>query len=380
MTGRRQLERPLRLGLDAHTVGRRQTGNERYVVELGNALAARSDVAVIAYVDKGIAWPARRGRTPRLQPLSMRASQLRIPFELPVRARRDRVDLLQVNYVAPPVAGVPVVTVVHDLSFEDVPGLLPRAMRLRLQATVRLAVWKSAAVVAVSEFTRRRLVEAYGIDPARVHAVPNGVSARWRPLDEDVALARLLPLELEQQFVLFVGAAGPRKNLDRVVEAVARLRREGIADLGLVIAGPPIPARSKAWTIVESYVGEGWIRHLGYVDDDDLHALYCAARAVVYPSLYEGFGLPVIEALACGAVVVASSTTAIPEVAGEAAVLVDPADIGAIAVGLSRALTDETLRARLRAAGPQRAALFSWARAAQRMMGVYHAVVAAHGP
>src|SRR5262245_52611680 len=152
--GRTGLARKPLVALDAHTVGRRQTGNERYVLEVARALAKRDDVDVLAYVDQGVHWPSDYLPSPRIAELRTRAPQLRIPLELPVRTRRDHADVLQVTYVKPPIAGLPVVTAVHDLSFEDQPSIFSVATRLRLKLFVRQAVRSSAAVIAISEFTR----------------------------------------------------------------------------------------------------------------------------------------------------------------------------------------------------------------------------------
>ncbi len=356
------------IGIDAHTVGRRATGNERVTVEMAAALVRRGDVDVIAYLDHAAEWPADAQPAPRLVRLRARRPQLRIPLELPVRTRRDRVDLLQVTYVAPPVIGVPLVTVVHDLSFEDHPELYPARTRLRLRATVGSAVRRSAAVVTGSDFTRRRLLDVYGLPPARVHQVRYGVGANWRPMEPDDAQALTADMGLPPLFVLAVGTSAPRKNLARLVAAVESLRakKPELAELGLVLAGPvdAMPA------------GAPWVTRLGYVSDETLRALYSVAGAVAYVSLYEGFGLPVLEALACGAVVVASATTATAEAAGEACVTVDPREVTSIAGGLSAALLDEPLRAGLRSRAPAHVAGFSWDACAGQMMDVYRAALA----
>ena len=354
---------PIRVAFDAHTVGRRLTGNERYTVELASALAARDDTDVLAYVDRGVAWPADSSPAPQLRELRTRIPQLRIPFELPWRARRDGAEILQVSYVGPPVGGPPLVTTVHDVSFEDEPQIFPLPTRLRLKWLVRQSVRRSAAVTAVSEFTRRRLIELYGLAPSKVHVVYDGVSPSWRPITPDEAATALDGLHLPERFVFFVGTSHERKNLPRLIAAVAALRASGHAGLGLVLAGP-----SGAST------DEDWVTHLGYVSDAVLRALYGRASAVAYVSLYEGFGLPVVEALASGATVVASSTTGVREAAGDACVLVDPADVVAIAAGLRAALEDARLRDELRVRAPAHLAQFTWTRAAEAMAQVYRAV------
>jgi glycosyltransferase involved in cell wall biosynthesis len=349
----------MRVGIDAHTVGRRQTGNERFTVELTNALAARGDVEVLAYLDPGVEWPAV-GEAPAVRRLRARQPQLRIPFELPIRARRDRLDVLQVAYIAPPVLGTPLVTVVHDISFEDLPEMYSSATRWRLKLGVRRAVAQSAAVVTGSRFTRERLIDVYGLDPERVHCITYGVGDEWRPMAPAEAGPLLREVALPGKFVLAVGSGAPRKNARRLIDAVRAVRADALPDLELVFAGP-----------LDIAADEPWIRRLGYVEDKTLRALYSSADVVAYVSLYEGFGLPVLEALACGAVVVASSTTAVADATGEAAVTVDPSTVDSIAAGLHRGLTDEALRTELRTRARDHVSRFSWQTCAREMVGLY---------
>jgi glycosyltransferase involved in cell wall biosynthesis len=369
--------RPIRVAVDAHVVGRRGTGNETYIVNLVNALAARSDVDPIAFVDGDAVWPATV--EPVLHRLRMRTPFARIPLELPIAVRRAGAAVLHVQYVAPPLAGVPVVTTIHDVSFEDIPGLFRRSTALRLKTLVRLSARRSAAVVTISEFTKGRLVHHYGMDPGRVFVTPLAVARRWTPLDADECSRRLAGLDLKTPFVLAVGNLHPRKNLPRLIRAVASLRRAGLNDLGLALVGQRGWRAEEVDAAVDAVDGTGWVRFLGFVDDDILQALYGAARVVAYPSLYEGFGLPVLEALACGAVVVASEAAAIPEAAGSAAVLVDPNRDEAVVEGLHRAATDEALRTRLVAAGPGHAARFTWDRCAEQTVAAYRVAIGLAG-
>ena len=368
---------PLRVGLDAHVVGRRKTGNETYVLGLGTALAAREDVHVTAFLDRATDWPGDRGgglATPEVRSLRVRGSHARLLLDLPLRARAAGSELLHVQYVAPPLAGVPTIVAVHDLSFEDRPELFSTRTRLRLHATIRASARRAAAVLALSRFTRDRLLFHYDLDPSRVFVAPAAVDGRFTGLGEMPA-RDLGQLGLPSRFVLHVGDLIPRKNVPRLVSAMAALRRDGIGDVGLVLAGQDgrdTPAVEAAVASAASRGDRGWVHRLGYVDDATLMRLYDAAAAVAFPSRYEGFGLPALEALARGAVLVTSAATALPEVVGDAAVTVDVEDTDALAAGLAQALGDEALRARLRVAGPVRAARFSWAASAEATVPAYH--------
>lgn len=368
---------PIRVAIDAHVVGRRGTGNETYVVNLVNALAARSDVEPLVFVDGSAAWPG--AVEPRLRRLRTRTPFSRIPIELPVAVRRAGVDALHVQYVAPPFVGLPVVTTIHDVSFEDVPGLFRRPTELRLKAFVRRSAQRSASVVTISEFTKSRLIHHYGLDPEQIFVTPLAVATRWRPLDPEERSRRLRGLDLTGPFVLAVGNLHPRKNIPRLIRAVAAVRNAGLHDLPLVLVGQRGWRAEEVDAAVEAVDGSAWVRFAGFVDDDTLQALYGAARVVAYPSLYEGFGLPVLEALACGAVVVASNAAAIPEAAGAAAILVDPTRDEALVKGLLRAATDESLRTRLATAGPRHAAGFTWDRCAEQTVAAYRAAIGALG-
>lgn len=364
----------LRPALDAHVVGRRMTGNETYIVNLAEALARQPDVAPIVYLDEGVRWPNPGG--PDVRWLSARAPYLRIPLELPRRAAQDHVDLLHVQYVAPPLASLPVVTAIHDLSFEDVPGLFRRRTELRLKVFVRMAARRSAGIITISEFTRSRIIKRFHVDPSLIHVTPLGVDRRWIRIPSDQTQAALDGLDLPGDFVLTVGNVHPRKNIPRLIRALAAAREAGVGDVHLVLAGQAGWRAIDVDAAIASVDGERWVHRLGYVDERVLLALHSAARVVAYVSLYEGFGLPVLEALACGAVVVASETTAIPEVAGDAAVLVDPADEQSITNGLVRALTETDLRDRLAIAGPLRAASFTWDACAEATVAAYRAALA----
>jgi glycosyltransferase involved in cell wall biosynthesis len=364
---------PIRVAIDAHVVGRRGTGNETYIVNLISALMPRPDIEPLVIVDRSVRWPG--ADVPPLHTLRTRTPFMRIPIELPLAAGRLGAALLHVQYVAPPFTSIPVVTTIHDVSFEDVPGLFRRPTELRLKLSVRRSAKRSAAVVASSEYTKSRLIHHYGLDPDRVFVAPLAAAPRWRPLDQDERSRRLHGRALPGPFVLAVGNLHPRKNIPRLIRAVAALRRAGLDDLGLVLVGQRGWRAEEVDAAIDGVDGRTWVKFAGFVDDDMLQALYGEARVVAYPSLYEGFGLPALEALACGAIVVASNATAIPEAVGGAALLVDPTREEAIAEALRRAATDEQLRSHLVVAGPVHAAGFTWERCAEQTVVAYRAAV-----
>ena len=257
----------------------------------------------------------------------------------------------------------PAVVFVHDLAFKLRPAEVPWQQRLYLGAVLGRSLRNAAAVLVPSEATRRDLLACYPITglKSRVHVVPEGVSPEAPPGP--------LPPRLEPGFILAVGTIEPRKNYPRLLAAYRHLRRESVPLLlgdrpgvpELVIAGRPGWAYGDT---LERIKAERGVRYLGHVDDATLSALYRSAAILVFPSLYEGFGLPLLEAMAHGLPAVVGNAGALPELADGAAILVDPEDVLSIASGLERLLADPSLREKLGAAGKQRAAEFSWERAA----------------
>ncbi len=364
---------PIRVAIDAHVVGRRQTGNERYIVGLVDALAQRADVQPLVYLDGGVEWPGRS--RPAIRTLRSRHRAVRLPVDLPRQAIRDRADLLQVQYVRPPISPVPVVSVVHDISFEDMPAAFPTAMRLRLAVTVRHAILTSALVLTGSEFTRSRILERYRVRDERVVATPYGIDDAWRepPSEEDLASVRaLVP---DAPFVAAIGNVHPRKNIPRLVRAVHMARHAGAWDLRLVLVGQRSWQASAVDAAIRELDAASWISWTGYVGDGQLRALYGLAAVVAYPSLYEGFGFPVGEAMASGAMVVAARSSSIPEVAGGGALLFDPGSDEDLADSICRAVSDDALRTQLRAAGLRRAAELTWVRTAEATVAAYRLVL-----
>jgi len=292
------------------------------------------------------------------QPISWRLGLPRLEWLMDLDA------VLATNFLPPPTRK-PAVLVVHDLGFERFPETAPHVdarWRSRLDDGIRAA----AAVIVPSEATRGDVIDAYRVDDAKVRVVPHGVDPPTPVKAEAVALVRRR-FGIEGEYVVFIGGIEPRKNLRALVRSFARVP----GDAWLVVAGGPVrwmpqeAARLREELSAIPAEARRRVVLTGYVAGVDKAALLAGASGLAYPSIHEGFGLPVLEAMAAGVPVLASNVSSLPEVAGDAALLVDPGNEEEIAHGLSRLLSDEELRARLSEAGPARAAAFTWERTAR---------------
>ena len=301
----------------------------------------------------------------------------RLHLPLPADSLIGGADVLHApDFVAPPVARARAVITIHDLSFLVVPEVVDPGNRAYLRRAVPRAAAGAARVVAVSEATRQDAIARLGLAPDQVVTVPNGVDSTFQPLPYDALVtegpALRAQLGLPDRYLLHVGTIEPRKNLVRLIAAYARLVARG-RDAGhdLVLAG------RRGWlyaSVFDAARASGLgarIHFVDYVPEPALPALYNLATLFVYPSLYEGFGLPVLEAMACGTPVVTSRTPALAEIAGQAALLVDPLADEALTAALETLLESPDALRNLHTAGLARAALYPWSAAAHQMLGVY---------
>lgn len=371
----------MHIAIDAHSVGTGLAGNETYAANLVEALAeVDRENRYTVYVTRAEAEARFGGRWPNVgvRRTLPHTPLVRIPLTLSAELRRRPVDLLHVQYTAPPLAPCPVVATVHDLSFEHLPETFKRRSRVQLRLTVRATARRAAHVIAPSEHTRRDLVETYGLDPARVTAIPLAVSPRFRPVEDAGELKRVRRLYgIADEYVLAVGSIQPRKNLARLVRAYSALRgARGRSNLPqLVLVG------KKAWLYGETLraveaegLGDSVVL-TGYVSEGDLPALYSGALCFAYPSYFEGFGLPPLEAMSCGAPVLTGNLTSLPEVVGDAGLTVDPFDTEALADALARLIDDGALRSELRGRGLERARGFDWRDTARMTLQIYRRVM-----
>jgi glycosyltransferase involved in cell wall biosynthesis len=372
----------LQIGFDAHLLSRsrsyRAAGMSRHIQNLLDRLPdAMPDARLRVFVgpDGQPPAPPAPNVSYRLSRLRTERPRNRVVWEQLLAPRELRgLDLCHFPANVVTVATTcPRVVTVHDLSFERFPHLFHRANRAYQRAMVRLSVRLAGRVIAVSDSTRRELVELLRVSERKVEVIPNGVERCFEPLPRERVERFRADKGLPDHFIMHLGTLEPRKNILTLVRAYAALRRARDLPHALVLAG------GKGW-LYESIFAEverlglgGQVLFPGYVPFDEQPLWYNAAAVFAYPSLYEGFGFPPLEAMACGTPVVTSNATSLPEVVGDAGLMVAPTDEAALADALWRLIDDSSLRARLSAAGRVRAGLFGWDAVAARTAAVYRA-------
>jgi len=361
----------LHIAIDAHSVGAQLAGNESYALNLIEALAEIDQTNLYTlYVTKPAAIDrfANRWSNFKVRQTLPHTPLVRIPLTLSAELRRRPVDVLHVQFTAPPFAPCPVVTTIHDLSFEHLPETFKRRSRAQLRLTVRRTARKAALIVTLSEFSRRDIIETYAVDPERVIVTPAAAPALFKPIVDETELEKVRErYGIGTNYLLSLGSIQPRKNLMRLIEAFQWLRKSRPDDKPpqLVIAGKRGWLDEEVFRAAQQDGLNESVKFIGYVPEEDLPALYSGAMCFVYPSYFEGFGLPVLEAMQCGVPVITSKDPALMEVTGDAAIHVDAADTGAWTEAMRSILSVDDASSR-RAAGLKRAAEFSWHNTAVR--------------
>lgn len=349
----------MRIGIDAHAIGTQIGGNETYIRRLLRGLhLVAPETEILALVHREDHGRPGVGEGFATYPLPVRSSWLRVPFALPWIARKERLDLLQVQYSAPPYSPCPYIVALHDMVWLRFPETLPLIDRYRLTWLGKGTVKRARRVFVLTEAMKSEAQEFYGAPSEKIDVVSPAVDDIYHPnLDAAESEAVRAKYNLPSEFVLYVGALQPRKNLVRLARAFARLQERGLPHR-LVFTGK----RTFFGPIAEAIelVGLGdRLMFTGYVDTEDLPRLMRASSAFAYVSLYEGFGIPVVEALACGTPTVTSTDPTMVEVSGGIAVTCDPLSVDAIEAGLVKALTDEAFREHCRTEGPKWASRYS---------------------
>ena len=371
----------MRIGVDAHAVGRKLTGNETYIRNLLREYvrAGRCNDLICYLTSSPELTPAVTG----LLDLGLDSRFvspnpfIRLGIDLPRHTRRDNLDLLHVQYTAPLVCPVPIVTTIHDVSYLEVRHFFSMARAAQLQLTVARTVRRAARIIAPSEFSRTRISKAYNIDDSLISVIHNGVDPQFRMIPRDTAAARIRDNhQINAPYILSVGDLHPRKNQTGLIRAFSNIvRADSRLPHHLVLVGKEGWHGREVREEAQSLGVLDRVHFPGFVSDTDLVDFYAGCDLFVFPSFYEGFGLPVLEAMTCGRAVACSQTSALPEVSDSSALLFDPTDDEQIAKAMIDFLLSDDLRLRYERIGHQWASKFSWQRAAAETMAVYERVV-----
>jgi glycosyltransferase involved in cell wall biosynthesis len=366
----------MRIGIDFHAAEREGTGNCTYI---------RNIVEQIVRIGAGHQYflyvtDATNPYYDRFHPLGhvfLRPLASRSPFIrmllLGLQTFRDRLDVLHATYYAPPVYRGKLVLTVHDLSFRHIPESFSAFDRIKDLVLVPIYMKRAKKILTVSEYSRRDIIETYRVPPSRVCVGYNGADPIFTPVADRVKAVEILRrygIADDRGYILFVGRINKRKNLTGLVNAFNLLKETKGIRQRLVIVGNKdyLPPGDEA--VITSSPSIIDILFTGYVPHEHLPVLYGLADVFVYPSVYEGFGLPCLEAMACACPVVSSDCTSIPEVVGDAGILIDPAKVDQLAGAIYRVLSDRGLRAEFVRSGPEKAKEFSWESAAVKVLSV----------
>jgi glycosyltransferase involved in cell wall biosynthesis len=367
----------MRIGIDARLVYYSRAGIGQYILRLVEALA-RADISN----EQVFLLQSRKDRTqlnqhPNIHRVSLwtpshhRLEQLTLRFEI----GRLHLDLLHSPDFIPPFSrNCKSVITIHDLAFLLYPHFLTNEAA-RYYGQIDQAVRHTDHIIAVSESTRRDTINLLGVPENKITVIYEAANPIFREIDKELARRHVVETYgLEQPYILFVSTVEPRKNLPGLLQAYRKLRDDYRCAEKLVLAGGRGWLSEEVYATIDQLNLSDHVRVLGRVPSEHLVHLYNAARVLVHPSFYEGFGLPPLEAMHCGTPVIVSNVSALPEVVGDAAILIDPHDIDGLTVAMWRVLTDEDLRATLIEKGRQRAKKFSLERAAQQTLEVYRHV------
>ncbi len=370
----------MKIGVEARTLEGARHGVARYLANLLSEMVELEGPNEYLLYSRMPLAPEGLPADPRVTYRVIRAkpSILWRHARLPREMKRDGCDLhYSPSYFVPLIKVCPNVVVVHDITFKVHPEWFAKDRRFLFDDIFWRKVAGSEAIITVSEHSKRDVVEILGVAPEKVRVIYEAADPAFRPVEDTALLAGVREkYGLAEEFILHVGALHTRRNIPRLLQAAARAEVELDRNLDILFVGSQ--ASFSPIVDIPALAREAGLRgrtgQAEYITDGDLLLLYNAASMLAYPSLYEGFGLPALEAMACGTVVACSNVTSLPEVAGEAALYFDPLDVDSISEALVRGLRDTALRAHLREAGIKRAAGFSWKRAAGETLAVFQEV------
>lgn len=367
----------MKVGIDVHTLGSQASGNENYCLQLLQDLArtdANGDRYIIYFTHmngRAKIPTAAQFEVKRIRPAN---PFIRIPFSFPVEFRREKLEVFHAQYIIPPFCNCRAVTTIHDILYETYPALFTASENFRFRTLIPWSARRADHIITVSQFSKRDIVNRYHIDPEKITVIDEAPRDEFRLMNTEQCREIILrKYGIPHPFVLYVGRVNARKNLARLVEAFSVLKRRGIPHK-LVIVGKRdwlaehVKARVRELSIEDAVI------FTGYVDWDEVPVFYNAAELFLFPSICEGFGAPVLEAMACGVPVVTSYGSSLEEVAGGAAILSHPLSVQSITDAMEKVISDPELRRSLREKGLKRVTDFSGARKAKQTISIYQKV------
>jgi glycosyltransferase involved in cell wall biosynthesis len=365
----------MKMGLFVPSVGRQYGGPETYERHLVESLGfcdPSVEFHIFCFSQSAI---DSFGETPsnvtfhQLRPGSRWVS---LPLGLPLSLKRRGVDLYHATLIPAPVSLTPFVFTMHDVTPFTHPEFYPAAIRRRLNPSIERGLKQARSIICISEHCRQTTAEHFGVPLERMHVIHHGINPALAPAGKDDARGLVKKeYDLHDEFVFYVGKLEARKNIVRLIEAFSRMVAETDFKGDLVLAGKRYWDLDGIDEAVQKFGMENRVRELGFVPDAHLASLFSACEFFVFPSLWEGFGFPVLEAMACGAPVVTSTVSSLPEIAGDGAVLVDPHSTDAIAAGMAEMVKSSDFRDEMRQRGLKQSAEFTWERTARETLAVY---------
>ena len=360
------------IGIDGHVLGDRSGGNETYYRNLIMNLSPEIQKETILFVKsmedvQGLSFQGQ------VVCYKSKKAAVRNFIELPYLAWKYKLKCLHMQYFIPFVCPCPIVVTIHDISFEHFSDIFTKKEMLLQRNLIPYAARKSKKILTVSEFSKDDICEKYQVSPEKVVVTYNGKSEKFNkePLTDQERAVLRERYSLPEKYILYVGNIQPRKNLKRLLHAYFKYADKAANSLPLVIVGKKAWMYDEVFAEIEQRQWEGRVFFTDYVDADDLPQIYKEAEFFVYPSIFEGFGLPVLEAMACGTPVITSNITSIPEVAGDACYLVDPFSEEEICNALETFASNEEMRKACMVKGYKQAEKFNWKITAQETEKVY---------
>lgn len=373
----------MRIGIDLHTIDHIMQGSRTYIVALTQALLSidRTNDYILYLPHDGSGKELFSGPNVSLRPVPPGNRIIRLGLSFPAQLLKDRIDIFHCQYIGPLIAPCKVVSTIHDILHEAYPEFFPANLGRMMRLSYPYGARNASAILTGSDFTKSEIVKRYRVAPSKIHVTPYAVSPEFSPAvtpDSSQRAALLERCGIKGPFVLSLGRIEPRKNLPTLLEAFQQVLKKGVSSHSLVIAGSmdPLFQHYHDELLARFSSADIPIRFTGPIAQEDIATLYRAAELFVYPSFAEGFGLPVLEAMACGTPVVASNTTSIPEVTGtDGAELIDPHNPQVLADIMSTLLRDPARRAELGRRALARAKTFSWTRCAEQTLAAYQGLI-----